>query len=102
MLELVAKGLTNREIGNVLGIAAATVKRHVEAVIGALDVTNRTEAAVALQELGTTAVSDHQRVPAPRRSGGSQSGTSAALSERATSSKGARAPREIASASTWP
>lgn len=63
VLELVAKGLTNREIGNVLGIAAATVKRHVEAVIGALDVTNRTEAAMALQELSAPAVSEDQRVP---------------------------------------
>jgi TolB-like protein/Flp pilus assembly protein TadD len=51
VLELVAKGLTNREIGGVLGIAANTVKVHVAAVISALDVTNRTEAAVALHEL---------------------------------------------------
>ncbi len=47
-----AKGLVNREIGEVLGIAPATVKRHVSAVIEALDVTNRTEAANALHELG--------------------------------------------------
>ena len=51
VLELMAKGSRNREIAGVLGISAATVKRHVSAVIVALDVTNRTEAAVALQEL---------------------------------------------------
>lgn len=51
VLELMAKGLTNREIAGVLGISAATVKAHVSAVIDALDVTNRTEAAVALGEL---------------------------------------------------
>jgi TolB-like protein/DNA-binding CsgD family transcriptional regulator/cytochrome c-type biogenesis protein CcmH/NrfG len=52
VLELMAKGLTNREIGGVLGIGAGTVKNYVSAIIEALDVTNRTEAAVALQELG--------------------------------------------------
>jgi adenylate cyclase len=51
VLELLAKGLTNPEIAGVLGIAAGTVKLHVSAVIAALGVTNRTEAAVALGEL---------------------------------------------------
>ncbi len=51
VLELVAKGLTNREIARVLGITPGTAKVHVSAVIAALDVTNRTEAAMALQEL---------------------------------------------------
>lgn len=52
VLELMAKGLTNREIAGVLGIAPGTAKVHVSAVLEALDVTNRTEAAVALRELG--------------------------------------------------
>jgi adenylate cyclase len=52
VLELMAKGLTNREIAGALGIGAGTVKNYVSAIIEALDVTNRTEAAVALQELG--------------------------------------------------
>jgi adenylate cyclase len=52
VLELMAKGLTNREIAGVLGISAATAKVHVSAIIKALDVTNRTEAAMALQALG--------------------------------------------------
>ena len=52
MLELIAKGASNRAIGETLGISAATVKNHVSAVIFALDVTNRTEATTALHELG--------------------------------------------------
>jgi adenylate cyclase len=52
VLELMAKGLTNREIAQVLGIGAGTVKNYVSAIIEALEVTNRTEAAVALKQLG--------------------------------------------------
>jgi TolB-like protein/DNA-binding CsgD family transcriptional regulator/Flp pilus assembly protein TadD len=52
VLELMARGLTNREIAGVLEISAATVKVHVSAIIKALDVSNRTEAAMALRELG--------------------------------------------------
>jgi len=53
VLELVAKGLTNQEIGNVLGISMGTARNHVAAVLEGLDVTNRTEAATALAELGS-------------------------------------------------
>lgn len=52
VLELVAKGLTNQEIGDVLGISMGTARNHVAAVLEALDVSNRTEAATALAELG--------------------------------------------------
>jgi len=51
VLELVAKGLTNREIGDVLAIGLGTVKSHVSAVIESLGVSNRTEAAGLLAEL---------------------------------------------------
>lgn len=50
VLQLIAKGLTNREIAGVLGISVYTVKAHVAHVLGLLDLTNRTEAAVALHE----------------------------------------------------
>ncbi|MDH3684683.1 MAG: LuxR C-terminal-related transcriptional regulator [Myxococcales bacterium] len=50
VLELMSKGLTNREIANVLGIAAGTAKIHVSAIIEALEVSNRTEAAMVLQD----------------------------------------------------
>ncbi len=52
VLELMAKGLSNPEIAHVLGVARATIKTHVSAVIEALDVTNRTEATARLYELG--------------------------------------------------
>jgi len=52
VLELLAKGLTNPEIARVLGISRGTAKNHVAAVIDALEVTNRTEAATRLNELG--------------------------------------------------
>lgn len=45
VLELLAKGLTNEEIGSVLDIGAATVKTHVSAILKVLEVDNRTEAA---------------------------------------------------------
>jgi DNA-binding NarL/FixJ family response regulator len=46
-----ARGLTNQEIGRVLGIAEGTVKAHLAAIFQALDVDNRTEAAMVLREL---------------------------------------------------
>lgn len=45
ILELVAKGLTNDDIGGVLGISFATVRAHMTAILATLEVTNRTEAA---------------------------------------------------------
>jgi len=51
IMALVAKGLTNEEIGGVLGIAATTVKTHVTALMVVLEVTNRTEATAVLMAL---------------------------------------------------
>lgn len=65
-----AKGLTNREIAKVLGIAAGTAKTHVSAVIEALDVTNRTEAAVALRELGLEEAARRAGAPEAAAAGG--------------------------------
>lgn len=45
VLALLAKGLTNDEIGGTLGISLPTVRTHVTAILARLDVTNRTEAA---------------------------------------------------------
>jgi DNA-binding NarL/FixJ family response regulator len=52
VLRLLARGLTNREIAEVLKIAEGTVKTHVMHIYEALDVTNRTEAAMRMHELG--------------------------------------------------
>lgn len=48
---LVAEGLTNKEIGRQLGISPATVKVHVERVIGKLGVADRTQAAVLVTQM---------------------------------------------------
>ena len=53
--ELLVRGLTNREIGEQLGIHLGTVKKNVEAILVALDVTNRTEAVLVLVERGIVA-----------------------------------------------
>lgn len=55
VLGLVAGGFSNREIGEKLGIAAGTVKTHVERVIAKLDVADRTQAAVRGIALGLVA-----------------------------------------------
>ncbi|MEM9173953.1 MAG: LuxR C-terminal-related transcriptional regulator [Myxococcota bacterium] len=52
VLEVMAKGLTNREIGEVLGISTGTVRVHVAAILESLGVANRTEATNAYHEMG--------------------------------------------------
>ncbi|WP_462380163.1 response regulator [Pseudomonas sp. Marseille-QA0892] len=58
VLGLVAGGFSNREIGEKLGIAAGTVKAHVERLIGKLGVADRTQAAVRGIALGLVAPPD--------------------------------------------
>jgi len=45
-LNLVAQGLTNKQIAPILGISETTVKTHVENIIAKLGVSDRTQAAV--------------------------------------------------------
>jgi DNA-binding NarL/FixJ family response regulator len=52
VLHLVAKGLTNREIGARLGRTPGTVKNYVAAILSKLNVSDRTQAAVRAVELG--------------------------------------------------
>ncbi|MEI7770373.1 MAG: response regulator transcription factor [Chloroflexales bacterium] len=52
VLQLVALGKTNREIGRILSISLGTVKIHVEHIISKLGVSDRTQAAVRALELG--------------------------------------------------
>jgi len=52
ILGLLAKGLTNKQIGHVLGISEHTVRNHVNSVIDKLDVSDRTEAATTAIQRG--------------------------------------------------
>jgi two-component system NarL family response regulator len=44
VLKLMARGLTNREISNVIQTSVSTVKNHVNSILAKLEVTDRTEA----------------------------------------------------------
>jgi DNA-binding NarL/FixJ family response regulator len=50
----VALGLSNRQIGQMFGLSEKTVKVHVGAILRALGVANRTQAATAAQAAGLT------------------------------------------------
>ena len=52
VLGLIVLGQTNREIADTLNLTVSTVKTHVEHVIGKLEVSDRTQAAVRAIELG--------------------------------------------------
>ncbi len=52
VLSLMARGLTNKEIGGVLKIAEGTVRAHLNSIFETLDVSNRTEAALVMRDLG--------------------------------------------------
>lgn len=46
MLNQIARGLSNREIGRLLHVSEKTVKTHVSSVLAKLGVQDRTQAAV--------------------------------------------------------
>lgn len=54
VLGLIVQGKPNKLICRELGLAEGTVKTHVTAVLRALDVTNRTQAVLAVGRLGLT------------------------------------------------
>lgn len=54
VLALLLQGKPNKLICRELGLAEATVKAHVTAVLKALNVTNRTQAVLAIGQLGLT------------------------------------------------
>jgi two-component system, NarL family, nitrate/nitrite response regulator NarL len=56
VLELVASGLSNKQIAEALRISAHTVKFHVNAILAKLDVHSRTEAVVKAMQLGVVLV----------------------------------------------
>jgi DNA-binding NarL/FixJ family response regulator len=54
VLELVAGGATNREIGETLFMAEKTASVHVSRILSKLDVRSRTEAAAVAHRQGLT------------------------------------------------
>jgi DNA-binding NarL/FixJ family response regulator len=52
VLALLVEGQSNKKIGMCLGLAEATVKMHVTAIFKELNVSNRTQAAMAAEKLG--------------------------------------------------
>jgi two-component system NarL family response regulator len=58
ILGMLAKGLTNRQIGHALGISQNTVRNHANSVIEKLDVSDRTEAATTAIQRGLISADD--------------------------------------------
>ena len=56
VLELVAKGLTNKEVANTLQISQFTVRNHLNHITEKLDVSDRTEAIFIAIQTGIIAV----------------------------------------------
>lgn len=52
VLSLLAKGMSNKQIAETMGISEATVKLHINAVLKFLEVKNRTQALLAAQKKG--------------------------------------------------
>jgi transcriptional regulator EpsA len=55
IMQWVALGKTNPEIGCILGISEFTVKNHMKSIFGKLDVANRAQAVAKLTKLGAHA-----------------------------------------------
>lgn len=58
VLQYVAKGLTNKEIGRVFGISENTARNHVNSIIEKLEVSDRTEAATIAMRQGLVSMTD--------------------------------------------
>lgn len=52
VMAMIAQGLSNKVIAADLGIAEATIKMHVTSIMKSLGVSNRTQAVIAVKELG--------------------------------------------------
>ncbi len=58
VLQLVAKGLTNKEIGRAFGISDNTARNHVNSIIEKLQVSDRTAAATIAMRQGLVSMTD--------------------------------------------
>ncbi len=52
VLELVAQGMSNKQIAYEIGVSEATVKLHINALLRAIGATNRTQAVITAQKMG--------------------------------------------------
>lgn len=52
VLELIAQGLSNKQIAYEMGVSEATVKLHINALLRAIRATNRTQAVINAQKMG--------------------------------------------------
>jgi DNA-binding NarL/FixJ family response regulator len=52
VLERIVRGMSNKEIASALGISEATVKSHINSILGKLGVTDRTQAATTALQRG--------------------------------------------------
>jgi DNA-binding NarL/FixJ family response regulator len=57
VLELVAKGLSNKDVAQILNLSEGTVKVHVSNILSKLNVSSRTEAAVWAAQMGLISLS---------------------------------------------
>lgn len=53
VLMMLGEGLLNKQIAYQLGVSEATIKAHVTAILRKMEVTNRTQAVLAVQKLNT-------------------------------------------------
>lgn len=58
ILRMLAKGLTNKQVGSALGISDNTVRNHVNSIIEKLEVSDRTEAATTAIQRGIIQADD--------------------------------------------
>lgn len=61
VLELVAEGLSNQEVGDRLGLAEKTIKHYMTNILGKLQVRSRVEAALLAAREGLGTVPDQER-----------------------------------------
>lgn len=69
VLGLLAKGLSNEQLGTALTISTATVRAHVAAILNTLDAGNRTEAAAASVAFAAQPAQVEAVLPQPSRVG---------------------------------
>lgn len=61
VLQLLAQGLSNKEMARILGVRTGTIKIYVSSILGKLDVTSRTEAAVWALQIGLVSANNNRR-----------------------------------------